>query len=222
MSEEKETPIESVESIETETPVSYLPEAGGVAFMELWGTVTDSATERREAFKINVTARAETVQGAIDRIIAGMQYANEVYHLKPYNPMSPQTPNRPAPVTNQPNPNVKTNSAAAPAPAPAPSQPVQENAADNGVIQVAKVVVTPRTDGKTKVEFFGAGRKYADLSSVMTPDSLANLFGAIGGWTPEHFVVATEYQVSFSAYWRNSEKMNSAGKPYRNVVRLEA
>ena len=220
MTEEKETPIESVESVET--PVSYLPEAGGVAFVELWGTVTDSATERREAFKINVTARAETVQGAIDQIIAGMRYANEVYHLKPYNPMAPQTPNRPAPVvTNQPNPNV-TNSAAAPAPAPAPSQPVQENAADNGVIQVAKVVVTPRTDGKTKVEFFGAGRKYADLSSVMTPDSLANLFGAIGGWTPEHFVVATEYQVSFSAYWRNSEKMNSAGKPYRNVVRLEA
>ena len=221
MSEEKETPIESVESIETETPVSYLPEAGGVAFMELWGTVTDSATERREAFKINVTARAETVQGAIDQIISGMRYANEKYHLKPYNPMAPQTPNRPAPVTNQPNPNV-TNSAAAPAPAPAPSQPVQENAADNGVIQVAKVVVTPRTGGKSKVEFFGAGRKYADLSSVMTPDSLANLFGAIGGWTPEHFMVATEYPVSFNAYWRNSDKMNSAGKPYRNVVRLEA
>lgn len=215
MSEEKETPIES---IETETPVSYLPEAGGVAFMELWGTVTDSATERREAFKINVTARAETVKGAIDRIIAGMQYANEVYHLKPYNPMAPQTPNRPAPVTNQPNPNVKTNAAAAPA--PAPSQPVQANAADNGVIQVAKVVVTPRTDGKSKVEFFGAGRKYADLSSVMTPDSLANLFGS--GWTPDHFMVATEYQVSFSAYWRNSDKLNSSGKPYRNVVKLEA
>lgn len=214
MSEEKETPIES---IETETPVSYLPEAGGVAFMELWGTVTDSATERREAFKINVTARAETVQGAIDQIIAGMRYANEVYHLKPYNPMAPTTPqNRPAPVTNQPNPNVKTNSAAA---APAPSQPVQENA-DNGVIQVVKIVVTPRTDGKTKVEFFGAGRKYADLSSVMTPDSLANLFGS--GWTPDHFMVATEYPVSFNAYWRNSDKMNSAGKPYRNVVRLEA
>lgn len=217
MSEEKETPIES---IETETPVSYLPEAGGVAFMELWGTVTDSATERREAFKINVTARAETVQGAIDQIIAGMRYANEVYHLKPYNPMAPQTPNRPAPVTNQPNPNVKTNSAAAPA--PAPSQPVQENEnqPEGGVIRVVKVLVTPRTDGKSKVEFFGAGRKYADLSSVMTPDSLANLFGS--GWTPDHFMVATEYQVSFSAYWRNSEKMNSAGKPYRNVVRLEA
>lgn len=219
MSEEKETPIES---IETETPVSYLPEAGGVAFMELWGTVTDSATERREAFKINVTARAETVQGAIDQIISGMRYANEKYHLKPYNPMAPQTPNRPAPVTNQPNPNVKTNSAAAPAPAPAPSQPVQENEnqPEGGVIRVVKVLVTPRTDGKSKVEFFGAGRKYADLSSVMTPDSLANLFGS--GWTPDHFMVATEYQVSFSAYWRNSEKMNSAGKPYRNVVRLEA
>jgi len=220
MSEEKETPIESVESIETP---SYLPEAGGVAFMELWGTVTDSATERREAFKINVTARAETVQGAIDQIIAGMRYANEVYHLKPFNPLSPQTPNRPAPVTNQPNPNV-TNSAAAPAPAPAPSQPVQENEnqPEGGVIRVVKVLVTPRTDGKSKVEFFGAGRKYADLSSVMTPDSLANLFGAIGGWTPEHFMVATEYPVSFNAYWRNSDKMNSAGKPYRNVVRLEA
>jgi len=215
MSEEKETPIESVESIETP---SYLPEAGGVAFTELWGTVTDPATERREAFKINVTARAETVQGAIDQIIAGIRYGNEVYHLKPFNPLAPQTPNRPAPVTNQPNPNVKTNSAAA-APAPAPSQPVQENA-DNGVIQVVKIVVTPRTDGKSKVEYFGAGRKYADLSSVMTPDSLANLFGS--GWTPDHFMVATEYQVSFSAYWRNSEKMNSAGKPYRNVVRLEA
>lgn len=222
MSEEKETPIESVESIETETPVSYLPEAGGVAFMELWGTVTDSATERREAFKINVTARAETVQGAIDQIIAGMRYANEVYHLKPFNPLAPQTPNRPVPAPSQPNPNVKTNAAAAPAPAPAPSQPVQANAADNGVIQVAKVVVTPRTDGKTKVEFFGAGRKYADLSSVMTPDSLANLFGAIGEWTPEHFMVATEYPVSFNAYWRNSDKVNSAGNPYRNVVRLEA
>ena len=221
MTEEKETPIESVESVET--PVSYLPEAGGVAFVELWGTVTDSATERREAFKINVTARAETVQGAIDQIIAGMRYANEVYHLKPFNPLSPQTPNRPAPVTNQPNPNV-TNSAAAPAPAPAPSQPVQENEnqPEGGVIRVVKVLVTPRTDGKSKVEFFGAGRKYADLSSVMTPDSLANLFGAIGGWTPEHFMVATEYPVSFNAYWRNSDKMNSAGKPYRNVVRLEA
>jgi len=35
-------------------------------------------------------------------------------------------------------------------------------------------------------------------------------------------MVATEYPVSFNAYWRNSDKMNSAGKPYRNVVRLEA
>src|SRR5690606_27003538 len=107
---------------------------------------TDSATERREAFKINVTARAETVQGAIDRIIAGMQYANEVYHLKPYNPMSPQTPNRPAPVTNQPNPNVKTNSAAAPAPVAKPQSPTaavaQPAQLDNGTIRVVKVVVT--------------------------------------------------------------------------------
>jgi hypothetical protein len=78
------------EEQEVEVPVSYLPEAGGVAFLELWGTVTDSATERREAFKINITARGLSPQEALDSIIDCMKYANERYHLKPYNPLAPK------------------------------------------------------------------------------------------------------------------------------------
>jgi len=213
------------EEQEVEVPVSYLPEAGGVAFLELWGTVTDSATERREAFKINITARGLSPQEALDSIIDCMKYANERYHLKPYNPLAPQTPRKPVGTT--PEPNVKTASAAAPAPVAKPQSPTaavaQPAQLDNGTIRVVKVVVTPRTDGKSKVEFFAEGRRYADLSAVMTPDNLANLFGAVDeAWSPEHFQVATEYPVSFTAFWKESDKVNTAGKHYRNVVKLEA
>jgi hypothetical protein len=57
----------------------------------------------------------------------------------------------------------------------------------------------------------------------MTPDNLANMFGAVDeAWSPEHFQVATEYPVSFTAFWKESDKVNTAGKHYRNVVKLEA
>lgn len=96
---------------------------------------------------------------------------------------------------------------------------------DTGIntLQVSKMVVTPKPDNKVELQLFEAGHKYADLYHNGT---VAQVLTALSGtgldWKEEHLKTANEFNVSFFADWRNSEKLNKNGKPYKNIVGYRA
>lgn len=115
--------------------------------------------------------------------------------------------------------------------APASTSPAPQSvvgampSVDTGIntLQVSKVVVTPKPDNKVELQLFEAGHKYADLYHNGT---VAQVLTALTGtglvWTEEHMRSAQEFNVSFFADWRNSEKLNKNGKPYKNIVGYRA
>ena len=96
---------------------------------------------------------------------------------------------------------------------------------DTGIntLQVSKMIVTPKPDNKVELQLFQAGHQYADLYHNGT---VAQVLTALSGtgleWKEEHLRTANEFNVSFFADWRNSEKLNKNGKPYKNIVGYRA
>lgn len=195
-----------------------LPEAGGIAWCDVWGVKADADGVKHQV-KINLTARGFTTTDALDSLLQALAHAREVYKLNPFPPddrnammTAPVSAPQVAPVAVPP---------VAPPSLPVPGEPVYEDVApiSGGVINASNIIVAPRTDGKTAVEFYAPGRKFPEIKAVMMPEQLAALFG--GGWTPAHFKVAGNYAVQVRVTWRPSEKLNSAGNPYKNIVKIE-
>lgn len=120
---------------------------------------------------------------------------------------------------------VKAINTEPPTKAPAPSSPVPVTASTSAIVQTLAIVkfnVEPRQDGKVNLNFFGANHKYADIRSVKTPAEAAAMLQPTGAWTPEHFSKLSEYTIDMLIDWRNSDKMNSRGQPYKNIVAIRA
>lgn len=133
---------------------------------------------------------------------------------------------RPAPAVTQP---ASTGTAPRPAPTtvtpPAvPSTPPQPAAPASPAVpqafQAVRLEVAPRPDGRVNVLFFGAGRKYADISTVRTPEYLTEMLSLTGDWTPAHFAAPATYDMDVVVEWVASEKLNAQQKPYKNIVRV--
>jgi len=86
-------------------------------------------------------------------------------------------------------------------------------------LEVVRVIVTPKPDDKVELQLFGRGHQYADLYHNGT---IAQVMTALTGtglvWEREMLQKANEFHVNFFADWRNSEKLNTKGKPYKNIV----
>lgn len=185
-----------------------LGEAGGIAWCELYGHKSDE--DGVHEVKINLTSRAETPAQALAELLATLKIAREEYKLNPY-PVLHKAPAL--------NPVATTVTPVPVAPAPMVNEPVYEDIEQaNGEFHAVKMSVTPRTDGKSKVDFFEAGHKYPDISAVMSPEQLASMMQIVGGWTPEHFKQMGTYEVKYAIQWRNSTTLNKNGKPYKNIV----
>jgi hypothetical protein len=91
----------------------------------------------------------------------------------------------------------------------------------NGTLHVKTMVVTPRDDGKAKVEFFEDNHKWADIAMTMAPDQLAGKLSQTADWTPSHFTTPARFQVDYLIDWKNSINLNSVGNPYKNVVNIK-
>lgn len=106
-------------------------------------------------------------------------------------------------------------SATATAPAPVKSPEGVQS------IAVKKIKVTPEVkDGKprTMVELFAEGHQWADIKAFYdTPSAASAAFGTVTGLD---FAAAGEYSVEFIADYRLSEKKNSKGNPYKNLVNV--
>jgi len=222
--------------------IHHLPEAGGIAWVELHGKAYDEKSQTHQAVKVNLTARAFNSRDALVELMQTIQFAISEYHLYPYmvlarppqvaqpEPASqpPAPAGTPAPTAIPPTGTPPLAGAPAPTgtPAPIPGQkpePVYEPLEQNtGEFIAVKMTVTPRDDGKSKLDFFAQGHQYADVSAVMLPEQLAQFLQYTGAWTPDHFKKAGHYEVNYLVRWRNSDRMNRNGKPYKNIYEIRS
>ncbi|OGO11457.1 MAG: hypothetical protein A2Y53_00120 [Chloroflexi bacterium RBG_16_47_49] len=209
-----EVPIETIDQT--------LPEAGGIAWTELYGTKKDEDGVRHTV-KINLTSRAHTPLKALTELLEVMHTADEQYKLRPY-----QTLQKAPEASNMPKGNVPPTTSAAPVlgvpgaiPTGAnPVEPVYEDIqpTGGGIVNAVKMGVTLRQDGKVKLDFYEVGHKYPDISCVMTPPQLVALLAPTGAWTEDHFKAAGSYEFICKITWVNSTKLNDHGKPYHNIT----
>ena len=194
---------------------NVLPEAGGIAWCEIYGKKSDD--DGIHDVKINLTSRGFTAIEALDGLLEALKIAKEKYHLTPYMVLK-QAPKFEA-VSQTP-----ALAAAAPAVIPVANEPVYENVAaeGTGTFHAVKMTVTPREGGKTKLDFFEVNHKFPDISAVMAPENLVDLMKLTGEWTVDHFMKATAFEVKYMIQWRNSDKLNSKGNPYKNIVGITA
>lgn len=221
-------------------PIYHLPEAGGVAWVELHGKAFDEKSQTHQPVKINLTVRALNSHDALKELMETIQFAISEYHLYPYmvlarppqvaqpEPASqpPAPAGTPAPTPGAIPPTGTPPPAGAPAPtgtpAPSPTQEPVYEPIDQGTGEfiAVKMSVLPRDDGKTKLDFYAQGHQYADVSAVMLPEQLVQFMQYTGAWTPEHFKKAGHYEVNYLIRWRNSDRVNRNGKPYKNIYEI--
>jgi hypothetical protein len=154
---------------------------------------------------IDVKASGPTTAAAIDDLYKGMAYGMDTFGWK-LEQDAPKPAQPAAPATTAPQPQSIVG-----------NMQVQDTSINTMLIK--KVKVEPQADGKVKVELFAEGHKYADLKMTMGLDATLKALDGTGyEWTPDYLSKVQEFDMSFYADWRNSEKLNSAGKPYKNVV----
>jgi len=81
--------------------------------------------------------------------------------------------------------------------------------------------VTPRADGKADLDFWNAGRQYAEIRAVKTPAEAAAMLATTGAWTPDNFTKAGAFTLPVTIEYRLSEKLNAKGNPYKNILAVK-
>lgn len=191
-----------------------LPEAGGVAYLDLHGTFADNAGNL-QPIKLSLTSRGKSPVLALIQLMEAAEFARDEYNLYPF----------PVRVTSLPR--EKSVDEAFPINPTGVPQRTQATMSESfgqdiiGTLHVKTMVVTPRDDGKAKVEFFEDGHKWADIAMTMAPDQLAGKLSQTADWTPSHFIVPGRFQVDYLIDWKNSTNLNSNGNPYKNVVNIK-
>lgn len=114
----------------------------------------------------------------------------------------------------------------APQPIAAPQPTVAAPAAvDTGIntMEIVKVKVTPKPNDAVELALFAANHQYPDLYHNGTVNQVVAALAGTGlAWDASALRIANEYNVNFYADWRNSEKLNTKGKPYKNIVGYRA
>jgi hypothetical protein len=160
----------------------------------------------KHGVRITVKSSGDTTQAAADDLYSGIAHGMEKYGWTIEQAGTP----KPAATVS--------------ATTPAPAQSVVGNlpaVIDTNIntLEVVKVVVTPKPDSKVELQLFGAGHKFPDLYHNGT---VAQVLAALSGtgleWTEDHLKVASDFSSHFLADWRNSEKLNKNGKPYKNII----
>lgn len=175
-------------------------EAGGIAFCELWGVSTDEDGVKHPV-KINVTARDLNSASALRQLMTTIKIAKEEYHLKPYLSTS--------------------GSVSKPATAAVNASTGRPEKSTEGaqVFNCNKLVVS-QYNGKAKLDFYATGRRYAELTSYVTPEQAGAWFQPFG-LTSQNFTGSGEFAVNVNVTWVNSDKLNSKGNPYKNVLKID-
>jgi len=198
-----------------------LGEAGGVAFTSLrhYRYSDDGDVEMME---VSITGRGRNAREAFDNLGDAIKYAI----AKGWNPYkkissSPARVKAQEAPAGQAVPAVQGGNPKAPAPAIS-NEPVLVPLEEN-IINATKLVVTPRPDGKVSLAFFAEGHKWADITKVCSIEQAIATLAPIGGFTAEHLQSVSTYEpISARISWVESEKLNAAGNPYKNIASITA
>ena len=189
-------------------------EAGGIAFTEI-RHIRHTEDGGAEMLRINLTGRGRNALEAFENLATALKQVQA-------KGWTVYTPTKELPKVEKkslPTPVAPASPIAQPAVGVAP----QPQVTDGGTISVVKIVSTPRADGKISLGFFGEGRKYPDITKVCTVEQAVMTLSTIGSFTPDHFKAVAEYDgISAEVVWVASEKLNSRGVPYKNIVEVKA
>ncbi len=185
-------------------------EAPAVIFTQLY-TVREG-----QIVQFNITVRAEDGKRAIDQLIDAIAYAKEKYKLSVVRPDLSQplqaAPARPA------SPAEQLPPAAAPIrPAPASAGAANVKPGNSNVIRAAKMKVTPQAGDKIKIEWMSTGHNFPDIYATKSCEQWLNLLPASEGWDASYLSKIGEYTVTHAISWVESDKLNSSGRPYKNI-----
>jgi len=205
-------------------PEPVFTEAPAVVFTQLYGK------KGGQVIQFNLTCRGNTGTEAIDQIMAAIRYAGERYKLSVDRPdvsvAAPERlPEHPATLAAQ---QAQPAPVAQPAPAPASAAPASPanvttyTAPGAGnTIHAVRLEVVPNASGKVTLRWYEAGHNYPDITTTRTVEKAAELLASTGeDWKPEHMRMVQQFTVRHVIRWRASEKMNTQGKPYKDIVSI--
>jgi len=110
------------------------------------------------------------------------------------------------------------------APVPAGTKQVDatpKNQEQNGIIQAVLLEIQPVKDGKISLNWLASGHKYADIYTTRTAEKALELLQSFGeAWDESHLLAYGKYDVAHNVYYRLSDKMNTKGNPYKDIVEI--
>jgi hypothetical protein len=233
------TPEERINWLQAELDAKgHTGEALGIAWCELWGLAKEPKSGEYKQVRINLTSRSYVgPRQALDQLMDALAHAREL-KMHPYLPIFPTSP---AP-TKEPSPETvaryeaerkakegaelsQTQSSKV-VPPPVHTAQVTDEAQPKPeqFMRIGRMEVIPKPDGRVDLKFYdpNPGMKYAVLSvNNWTVESALKLLEPTGAWEADHLAKANQFTVNYKAFYVLSEKTNTKGLPYKNVVRLE-
>ena len=176
----------------------------------------------KEVFNLQTTVRGNPTGEEVEAHLRSARMAMmEVVKMGGRAKQIGQQPTTPAPKAEE-APKVEVAPSDIPAPAEPHYEPVPEK--EEMVLHAVKMEVKPRAveegaEQRVDLQFFGENHKYADLYFPnRTIDDCIKLLKDVGAYKTEHLNKAKTYTVNYRIGWVESEKLNSKGKPYKNIV----
>lgn len=199
-------------------PQDNLGEAGGTAFANVYHEI-QYEDGSKGILEIGLSGRGRTSAEALLNLLDGLHLANSkgykshrIIYQPPAAAQLAQTP-----------PGAVAGSVPPPAVIvpPASGSGAGQPAPASGILRAVKMDIAPRADGKVDIKFFGEGHKFADLTKVAAVDQAILFLAPIGAYTAQHLAVSASYQVSVDVRWAESERRNSKGNPYKDILDIK-
>lgn len=205
-------PFDEAEPLVAAQPAA--PEAAAPFWTEAPCSINTHAVTAK-GYKIQVTFRASTPEGIMAAFGAWAKQAERLGIVPEGATLQAPPAAQPAPVASTIPAASGNGNGAAPAPV------MQPTAKQRETFTCEHMEIAPRPDGKADVKFFTAGHKWPDATGVWSPEMAVRMLSGTGGWTQAHFTQPGNYQMAGTVVeWEASDKLNSKGNPYKNIVRV--
>jgi hypothetical protein len=198
-----------------------IPEAGGIAFTEFVG---------KHGGVIHVTARASHPTRANQMLLESLDYLRSLQPEvewripddKGYAPSAPvqqvQQPAEPVQSVQQPVDQVEPQYVDVQEAVNPPAQVVQQ-AGQQMEMDIVKVEISPKPDGRVDVGLFAVGHKWPDLKiNNWPPQNVLELVDPALNWSLDTLATPKVLQGDIKARWEFSTKnFKQSGEPYKDV-----
>ena len=173
-------------------------------------------TEDEQLWAAGLTIRANSGPEAIEALMETLKYGAWRCRMQIVKTPAPQpgparrVPAEPEPSLDRLPPAPGTPAAAEQRPAadrPAPTPP-----AGSSVYYAIKLTVSPLPEGKVKLEWQAAGRRFADIRKTCTMEAACDLLQSTGeAWRMTDFTAAKVFNIRHAITWHEGRPMQGGG-----------